>query len=363
MVYALLVAHSNTFFTGYTNPSRAVGLIGFGIMALVFTRRRSDWSEEPFRILKRTGWGLAVAFLALSPLVYGKTFSFARIDDIIADLAFMSLAGVLIWYFTRRHRELELVILAGAVALYLGAKGDGWLQQWWYSSPVPWAFEPHQLSLLTVVVPGLIAGDILLEWMRSSVEPPHAAWTRVRLGSLAGLCAVFTPLVTVGLYNRYSELTLQASIVLVAAGLYLTRRPTTSLERAIQALYRWAALWLLLGLMLEPAEGGITKDPETLTYFFTITGTTSMLLVSLMALIEGLGQVRWVRTLIDIGQNPLLCYVVFTVFLNSVFELIPATRGLMESSPALAVVRSVISTILVVLIVRAATRQRIYWRA
>jgi hypothetical protein len=376
VVYALLVAHSNTFFTGYTNAGRVVGLIGFAVMALVFTRRRPDWSEERFRVLRRTGWVLAIAFLAFSPLAYGKTFSFARIDDIIADLAFMSFAGIVIWYATRGRPGLvrrlrrtqvpiaKLAILAAAVALYVGAKHVDWLQQWWYSSPVPWAFEPHQLSLLTIVVPGLIAGDLLLTWMRSKdAASQQPAWTRARLTCVAVLSAAFTPIVTVGLYNRYSGLTLAASIVLVAAGLYLIQHPSTSFERTVQSLFRWAALWLVIGLLLEPTEGGIKKEPETLTYFFTITGTTSMLLVSLMALTEGLNRKRWVQTLIDLGQNPLLCYVVFTVFLNSLFELIPTTRGLWESSPGLSVVRSVICTVLVVLLVRLATRKRIYWRA
>ena len=41
-----------------------------------------------------------------------------------------------------------------------------------------------------------------------------------------------------------------------------------------------------------------------------------MLLVGLTALIDALGRRRWVATLIDVGHNPLLLYVLFTVFLN-----------------------------------------------
>jgi predicted acyltransferase len=121
-------------------------------------------------------------------------------------------------------------------------------------------------------------------------------------------------------------------------------------------------VWLLLGLVLEPFEGGIRKEPETLTYFFTVTGTTSMLLAGMTALTDALRRPRAVSVLIDVGHNPLLMYVMYTVLINAVLNLIPGTADILQSSPGLSVVRSVLVTLITVAIVRWVSHKRIYWR-
>ncbi|HUR92346.1 MAG TPA: DUF5009 domain-containing protein, partial [Gemmatimonadaceae bacterium] len=366
-VFALLIGHANTYFIGYTQTGRALAILGFVIMFAVFVRRRADWSERTSVWISRAGWIAAILFLTLSPLTYGKTFSPARRDEIIAYLAVASLFGSLVWYFTRNNLQARLAVLAGIVALYLGARGDGWIGQWWWSSPAPWLFRPTDLGLMAVVIPGTIAGDVILRWMRTPAGP-HASvtsdssWSRSRVAALAGLGFVLTPIVVAGLYGRWVGETTQAAGVLCLLGAGLVWRPTTEHERMLRALFAWAAVWLLIGLFLEPSEGGIKKVPETLSYFFTVTGLTMMLLVAFAAIVEVLNRRKSVATLIDVGHNPMLCYVLYTVFLNSILEMIPPVRGVLRDSAGSVVLRSVISTIVVVLLVRLFTRKRIFWR-
>jgi len=364
MVYAFLVAASNTYFIGYTDVGRVLSIVGFCVLALVFTRRRPDWNEQHFKILRAVGWAAAIAFLALSPLAYGKSFSFTRVDDVIVDLAVASAVGMTLWYFTRDNLTPRIVFLAACVALDLSAQSDGWIQRWWYSSPLDWAFGFNQLSLMTVVVPGTIAGDALLKWMsaREVGTDETVRWSRARMGLIAALTVAFTPIVVVGLYNRYVEGTTLICLALLLVGWVATRNPTTPLERLIKTLYGWGAIWLMLGLLLEPSQGGIKKVPETLTYFFTVTGTTSMLLVSLAAVIDGLGKLRPIAALVDFGQNPLFGYVLYTVLINSILELIPPLRPVLQSTPTQSLIRSVICCIGVILLVRMLSRKRIYWR-
>jgi len=364
LVYALLVAHSNTFFTGYTQITRLIALLGFVVMALVFTRRRRDWDARRYTIANRAGWVLAIAFLALTPLLYGRTFTFTRIDDIIAGLAFASLAGIVIWYFTRDNLPARFAVLALAVAAYLGAKGEGWLSTWWWDWPASWAFEASRFTLLTVVIPGTIAGDLLLRWMREArlSDDESPAWTNLRSWTITLISVAVPPIVVVGLYNRHVALTVQLVLGLIVAGLFATHGPRTPLERLLRSLFVWSSLWLVLGLLLEPFEGGIKKVPDTLSYYFTVTGVTMMLLVALTTVIDSLRHRRWVNTLIDVGHNPLLAYVLYTVLINSVLELIPPLRGVLTGSPGESLVRSALSVLGVVLIVRAMSRRRIYWR-
>jgi predicted acyltransferase len=375
LVFALLIGHSNTFFTGYTQTTRAIAILGFFTMALVFTRRREDWNPAVFRTLNVTGWVLAIAFLALSPFAYDSTFSFTRIDDVIAGLAFAALAGSVIWYFTRDNLTARLAVLGAAVALYLGARDAGWVQQWWYRSPIPWALSPSRLSLLCVVIPGTIAGDAILRWSRvretsapeadsaaGSAEATPAEWGRPRLIGLALLAASFAPVVLIGLYNRASLPTMQLTAGMLAGGLFLTWRPATPTARVLRSLFMWGAVWLLIGLFMEPFEGGIRKVPETLSYLFTATGLTVMLLVALTAVVDGMGGRKAVSPLIDIGHNPMLAYVLFTVLINSVLEMIEPMRGVLRGSPGEALLRTSIETLAVVLIVMFVTRRRIFWR-
>lgn len=368
VVFALLIGHSNTYFIGYTQTGRAIAVFGFVIMFAVFLRRRRDWNEAWFRWLTRAGWVAAILFLGLSPLAYDSFFAPSRRDEIIAYLAVASLVGSVLWYFTRENWNLRLAALAGVVALYLGARGEGWIQQMWWSSPAPWLFRPTDLGLLTVVIPGTIAGDIMLRWTRTPADPAGGAatgagaWSPSRVGTLALLSAAFMPLVVTGLYSRWVQGTTQITIALVVAGLVLVWRPLSANDRMLRSLFLWAAGWLMLGLFLEPAEGGIKKVPETLSYFFTVTGLTMMLLVTIAALVEVLGKRKPVAALIDVGQNPMLMYVLYTVFFNSILEMIPVMRGVLRDSAGAVLLRSVISTILVVLIVRAFTKRRIWWR-
>lgn len=362
-LFALLIGHSNTYFTGYTQEARGLALLGFVVMFAVFVRRRSDWNETRFRIVNRAAWLAAIAFLAFSPMAYDSAFSPARRDDIIAGLAFAALSGSVVWYFTRERLNARLAILALTVALYLASRSPGWVQEWWWSSPAPWLMRPSNLSLLAVVIPGTIAGDLLLRWMRAPRDAKSSpGWNPWRSGALALLCVAITPLVVTGLYNRWVLGTTQVTAALCLAGVFLTLRPRRPGEHLVRDLYLWGVVWLLAGLFLDPAEGGIRKVPETLSYFFTVTGITKLLLVSLVITVDLFGKSAWARPLIDVGHNPMIAYVLYTVFLNSLLELIPAMRPVLRGSPGEALLRSLIVTALVVVIVQVFTRRRIFWR-
>ena len=86
------------------------------------------------------------------------------------------------------------------------------------------------------------------------------------------------------------------------------------------------------------------------------------MLVAMTALVDGVKRRNWVHALIDVGQNPLLGYVLFTLFLNPLLEMIAPLRGVLEGSPATSVARSAIATVLVVAAVRYVTHARVFWR-
>jgi hypothetical protein len=330
---------------------------------LIFTRPRPDWSQRLWKLARGVGWIAAVAFLALTPHLYGSSFDPAQHDEILAELAFASFVGIGIWYATRANLPVRLALLAGVAALSLSAQADGWIGTLWWGSPQPWLVDFSHLKLLTVVIPGTIAGDLLVAWMRAPAALESARWSAPRAGAIAALGASFAPVLVVGLYNRWVFATALAVFALCGVELALAREPGSDSERLVRDLCRWGALWLVLGMLLEPFEGGIKKVPGTLGYYFSTVGNTLMLLGSLCALAELLGQRRWLRPLIEIGQNPLLAYVIFTLFLEQILDLIPGMDELLVGSPTQLMLRSLLSVGLVALLVRELTRQRVFWRA
>lgn len=180
--------------------------------------------------------------------------------------------------------------------------------------------------------------------------------------TIATLGLAFMLVVVTGLYNRWVHATSVTVGLLCLVGAVLVWRPASATEKLMRGLFGWAALWLLIGLFLDPAEGGIRKVPETLSYFFTVTGLAMMLLVTLVAVFEGLGRGKAVSALVDVGRNPMLCYVLYTVFFNSLLEMIPPLRGVLRDSAGGEFMRAALSTALVVLVVRAFTRKRVFWR-
>jgi len=196
----------------------------------------------------------------------------------------------------------------------------------------------------------------------ASESSASRAWTNARLGVLAALCTIVTPIFVVGMYTRAVLPATAVILALLAAGAVLVRQPDNARDRMLRTLFAFGAAWLTIGLLLEPTEGGIKKVPETLSYFFGVTGTTSLLLVALTVVTDGLKRRRWARTLIDVGQNPLLGYVLFTVLLNPLLEMIPPLRPVLMTTPGESILRSLIELGIVVVALRFVTQKRVFWR-
>jgi predicted acyltransferase len=363
-LFALLIGHADSDTVGeYGARARVVGVAGFAIMFMIFTRRLPEWNARIFEIARAAGWPLALAFLILSPLLYHQTFSFARRDQIIEDLAFAAVAGSVLWYVTRSNAGARLVALGLLLSAFLWAQEDGRLGA--ELSRLSLDTLVDHLQLLAVVVPGTIAGDLLLRLLRSrkADHEARAAWSTGRLRVIAALGVVPTPILLVGLYNEWVGATSILVLSLIGAGTILVSRPATQTEQVVRRLVLWASFWLALGILLQPLEGGMKKVPGTFSYFFTMSGNTFFLLAALAVLVDLFGYRKWMGAFKKVGQNPMLCYVLFRVFLDSALDLVPPIGSLLHGgSPVEAIVRSFTIVLIVTVVVRAATERRILWR-
>ena len=168
-----------------------------------------------------------------------------------------------------------------------------------------------------------------------------------------------------GLYVRALTANLLLTLLAGAAAAWLLRRPRTALQRLLAELFATGLFWLLLGLVFEPLEGGIKKDPATVSYFFVTAGMASHVLLLATLLFESLrGRAG---LLVRCGENPMIAYtaagyvVVPLLFIEEQWGFsMPWIWGAGGCGAGIA--RGVVITLLAMLLTSAFTRRRLFWR-
>ncbi len=144
----------------------------------------------------------------------------------------------------------------------------------------------------------------------------------------------------------------------------LLRPAADATQRLYRELVGWGGYWLALGWCFEALEGGIKKDPSTVSYYFIATGLALFTYVALSVLIDYFGWQRWFSLLIRTGQNPMLAYITANNFISPVLGLVLLGPLLdaWASTPALGVAKAVFITLLVAVVVSFFTVRRVFWR-
>jgi predicted small integral membrane protein len=234
----------------------------------------------------------------------------------------------------------------------------------------------HFLQYLFIVLPGTIAGEMLLERLSERMSDEGEGMKEVPGSSvLSGLLAVlafaFIPVNLVGLFTRELWWNLVANLVLIALGYWLLRIHSVknTAKTLHKKLWNWGIFWLLLGLAFEVFEGGIKKDKSTLSYYALTSGLAFLLLLSLTIFLEEIklwrGVQAFANAVIASGQNPMIAYVTGGMLLIPLISLtgLQAWYNAAFEGAWLGALRGVLFTALVVVITQFFTRRGIFWRA
>jgi hypothetical protein len=316
--------------------SQPLALLGLLALALAYGPQRLAW--------RALGWALAIGLLLVLRQADGTAaFALKRSDIILVVLANMALFATLLWWWTRHHPVWRWALLVPLALLLYGGKApdsvNAWLLQ---SSPAPWAVQIAYLKYLFIVLPGTVVGERMEHEARFGTAPAPA------------------PVAWLGLVSA-------AVVVGVLAGLQAREVPLTLLMAGFaSALLAWrspglrpAIGLLMVGLLLEPLEGGIRKDGLNLSYVLTTAGLSWLSLAALRAL----GERRWgagcLAVLAGPGRNAVLAYVLGALGVMPLLHL----SGLHDAWAALsgnafeAVLRGVLFTAAVAVIVALANRR------
>lgn len=364
--FALFRQHFDSTVSGLAPPAAwLTALAGFAALFLIFVRLPRHWSRASRAGVRGAGWAAALGLFAAVPFPDGTTFTPARIDIILLVLAYCALLGTLVWLATRRNLPARLGVLACVAAIWSAADHPGWVATLYAFDPAPSFYSFAFVHFLCAVIPGTIVGDLIVEHGSESREPGSGIRESRRAVLLIPLMPAVLAVTLAGVQARQLLATTAIATAIAGVALLVMRRPATAQEALLARLLRWGTSWLLLGLLLDPVQGGTKKVPETLAWFFQGSGLAIFTLVACIVIADVLRRPRWLRLLIDTGQNPMLAYVVLGMLILPLLGLSGVSRAVdaLLTSPWLAFGWSVLLTLGAALLVQQATRRRWLWRS
>jgi predicted acyltransferase len=341
------------------------GLVGFALLFPMMMRLPDSWPKHWHWLIRAFGWGTAAWLLSKTEYKNEPThFSVYRSNIILMLLTVSAVFGSFAWLFTRQNHLLRLGLLGFLMAHRLASNEPGLMK--WITDlvSIPKIWELSYIHYLFIVIPATVAGDFMLAWVRERKENDVSTWEQWRLPLLAALGVILVMVELVGLKARWVVATTLVTSVLVFLALWTVHAATNQTEMFLRRLVCWGSYWLLLGLAFEPYEGGIKKDPNTMSYFFVTTGLALFLIVTFTIVLD-LWKVQWgTSLLVANGQNPMIAYVGMGFLIEPLLTLSGLGPRLEQwlPGPWLGTARGLLLTLLLAWIVALFTRWKIYWR-
>ena len=325
VAFGLALGHSDALAKSPLAPE-SLSWVRFALWAMLF----AALVQTKHKWINIAGWVLTAGSFLLLHYCFSLPLALAQNDCIIILLSTVALLGGFIWLLTRNSRRLRLVIWL----LVIVTKIIGW----------DWAMY------LVIALPATVVGDLLREPV--SGAPKHYA-----LCAWIALAAV--PLQLWGLFTRNVWLDLIITLVLAAAFLWLTFRFR---EQTTQIGWMGFAL-LLVGIAVDPLDGGIAKDYCNLSYLFVGGGLASLVLYFLL----------WVESrrnlscnLTMTGRNPMIAYTIAWTVVTPLLYAV-GLLGLIDSAcvgnPLMGALRGIVVTLAAMALTCLCTRFKIYWKS
>lgn len=330
--------------------------IGIWVVMCLSLMRMPSISGRLNRILNLCGVALLVGSAFVLKSVFGVRLDLGS-DVIIMILAQASLWGGLIWVLTRDSLTLRWVAIAVVVAVKALAS--------YLPSGIPfpavgpalgWCFQWSYLQYLIPVLVGSVIGDMILADRRHSHSEDKKVCVPVVVLSIA-----LVVLQLWGLYTRRVMLDLALTAVLALLFALFTREHKSSVWRQIGVL---GMALTILGVGLDPIDGGIAKDYCNLSYLFTTSGLGLAIVSALLCVEQKLG--LRAPFLSSVGQNPMVAYTITGFVIGPILSLtgiLPWLWNLSVGSLFWGVTQGVILTLLMMLCTSLCTKAKLFWRS
>jgi hypothetical protein len=199
---------------------------------------------------------------------------------------------------------------------------------------------------------GTLAGDWLLKkafiFDKPVFHPDHFI-----------LSLVLTIGVLSGLLIRNLPLTLLTGLLCLSFFFYRQKIKNVVFQGKNQIFYSGIFL-LFCGLFMEPFQGGVKKDPSTLSYFF-ITGGIAFIWVHSFLNMESSKLYVFFKPIQRLGQNALMAYFMAGFLIMPLFNL-TGINEIIQPITYLVFLRAVFVTMLVIAFVSYFTKKGVFWK-
>jgi predicted acyltransferase len=378
-LFAVYVAQIRpfSFDPPYTTTSWARALAAFAALFAILVRMPATWPKPVKPGIRFLGWAVAAGLMYTLHRGNGKGFDPQDSDIIIMILANVVWGVSLVWALSRNNTVMRLGYMAFLMAIRLAGDVPGWVNRVWTASPEhwlyvhhlfpvdgPWLFHQGYTGLMFIAIPGTIIGDLLVKWMKAPVDE-GTGWSVGRWSAIATLSFALFPILIWGLFTRHVVEVAIIAVIVGATIRYLAAKPALAAERLIHDVAAWGAFWLALGLVFEPYEHGIHKDPATMSYYFVSAGLACFVLISFTIVMDVFKKVWMLRLLSDNGQNPMMAYVGLTNLVQPLIFIVglkPWIDKQCLNNDNMSFFLSAVEVVLVALVVSAFSRKKIYFR-
>ena len=355
-IFAIVLGNAYMIGTS-TRPNIVKGIFNVVLWGVMFMSLVRLKDEKKCRLVNNAGMFLLIVMAVLGVDYMGLKLSRWSSDIIIMILANVAFFGGLLWMFTKDSIRLRWLVLLFIIAIKALSSYTPQVLSWVPSlGCIGWFFSWGYLQYLIIALAGSIVGDKLLEHSRSgetvSIDRYHI---------VAGAVALVAMLVQLwGLFTRHilADFIISAVLGLVFVALTFKRR------NIVSWLGYFGFAFMLVGIIFDPIDGGITKDYCNLSYMITTTGMTALTGAFVLAL-----ELKWQikgRGLSGCGQNPMLAYGVTTFVTGPILAMIgigPWLDAISAGSPFWGVVRGLVYTLLMVAITCFFTKKKLFWRS
>lgn len=355
-IFAIVLGNAYMIGTS-TRPNIVKGIFNVVLWGVMFMSLVRLKDEKKCRLVNNAGMFLLIVMAVLGVDYMGLKLSRWSSDIIIMILANVAFFGGLLWMFTKDSIRLRWLVLLFIIAIKALSSYTPQVLDWIPSmGSIGWFFSWGYLQYLIIALAGSIVGDKLLEHSRSgetvSIDRYHI---------VAGAVALVAMLVQLwGLFTRHilADFIISAVLGLVFVALTFKRR------NIVSWLGYFGFAFMLVGIIFDPIDGGITKDYCNLSYMITTTGMTALTGAFVLAL-----ELKWQikgRGLSGCGQNPMLAYGVTTFVTGPILAMIgigPWLDVISAGSPFWGVVRGLVYTLLMVAITCFFTKKKLFWRS
>lgn len=338
-------------------PEFVKGIFSLALWGVMFMSLVRLKDERKCRLVNNAGMFLLIVMAVIGTDLMGLKLSRWNSDIIIMILANIAIFGGLIWMFTKDNIRLRWLILLFIVAVKALSSYTPEVLSWVPAmGGIGWFFSWGYLQYLVIAVAGSIVGDKLLDHSRSG-EAAQIDALHITAGAIA-LAAMLVQLW--GLFTRHlvADFVVSAILGIVFVALTWKRR------NIMTWLGYFGFAFMLIGIIFDPIDGGITKDHCNLSYMLTTTGMTALTGAFVLAL-----ELKWQikgRGLSGSGQNPMLAYTVTNFLTGPILTMCGVTAWLdaiSVGSPFWGVVRGLVFTLLMVAVTCFFTKKKLFWRS